>query len=94
MRSWLRLPAAATTIGRAHVVVPVIGADDRLVETLQGLGRADDLAAQRVLPEDRLGEVVVDELGRGVFVERDLFEDDLALGVELGHERAARPCRP
>jgi len=40
-----------------------------------------------VLPEDGLGEVVVDELGRRVLVERDLFEDDLTLGVEVGHER-------
>ncbi len=59
-----------------------------LVETVQGLGRADDLTAERVLAKDGLGQIVVDELRRGVLVERDLFEHDLALGLEVGHQGA------
>ena len=36
----------------------------------------------------------MDQLGRRVFVEGDLFEHDLALGLEVGERAAARPCRP
>ena len=38
-------------------------------------------------PEDRLGDQVVHVLLRRVLVHRDLLEDDLPLGVELGEER-------
>ena len=37
-----------------------------------------------MLAEHRLGEVVVDELRRRVFVHRHLFQDHLALGVQVG----------
>ena len=39
------------------------------------------------MPEDRLGNEVVDELLRLVLVHRDLLEHDLALEVHLGEER-------
>ncbi len=70
-------------------MLAVVVAHGRVVaQAAQRLGGADDLTSERVLPEHRLGEVVVDELRRRVFVERDLFEDDLALRVEVGHERS------
>ena len=44
-------------------------------------------ASQRVVPENRLREEVVDQLLRRVLDHRDLLEDDLALGVEVDELR-------
>lgn len=72
---------------RRHVVLLVVGPDRRVVQAPQGRGRADDLPPQRMLVEHRLGQVVVDQLRRRVLVERDLFEHDLALALEVGEQR-------
>ena len=74
---------------RVHVVGVVIAAHGVEVERGQRLAVADDGPPERVLAEDGLAEVVVDELGRRVLVHRDLFEHDLALLVEVG-ERGSR----
>ena len=72
-----------------HVVLRRGRRDGGDVEGAQGLAVADDGAPERVLAEDGLGEVVVDELRRRVLVHGDLFEHDLALLVEVG-ERGPR----
>ena len=74
---------------RVHVVGVVVAAHGVEVERRQRLGVADDRPPERVLAEDDLAEVVVDELGRRVLVHRHLFEHDLALLVEVG-ERGPR----
>jgi hypothetical protein len=73
---------------RVHIVRVVVGPDRREVEARQGLAVPDDRAPERVLAEDGLAEIVVDELRRRVFVHRDLFEHDLALLVKVGERRA------
>ena len=71
-----------------HVVRVVVGTDRREVEARQGLAVPDDGAPERMLAEDGLAEVVVDELGRRILVHGDLFEHDLALLVEVGEGRS------
>ena len=75
--------------GRVHVVGVVVAAHGVEIERGQRLVVADDGPPERMLAEDDLGEVVVDELGRRILVHRHLFEHYLALLVEV-HEGGAR----
>ena len=47
------------------------------------LFRADDAAAERRVAEDAAAEQVEDDVGWLVLVHRDLFDHDLALGVDV-----------
>ena len=67
------------------VVVPAHRVE---VQPGQRLVVPDDGPPERVLTEDDLAEVVVDELRRRVLVHRHFFEDDLSLLVEVDEARA------
>ena len=52
---------------------------------------AEHLPPQRVVREERLVEDLVHQVGRLVLVHVDLFEDDLALGLDLVRAERRRP---
>ena len=82
------LPAAATTMLPRDVHRVVVVGDRLARDRRDHLRGADHRPAERVIAEHRFRDQVVHELLRRVLVHRDLFEHDLALGVELGETRA------
>ena len=65
----------------------MVAAQRALADRRDHVGRADHRPPERVRPEDRLPDQVVDELLRRVLVHRDLLEHDRPLGVEVVEER-------
>ena len=86
--SWSTEPAAAITMSAGRVARGVEGAQLLARHRPDHLGAADHRAPERVRAEDRLAEHVEDAVLGVVLVHRDLFEHDLALGLELAHARA------
>ena len=80
-------------VARAVAPLEVVGHLVAL-ELLDRLGRAEDAHAQRVVAEVHLHQLLVEPVAGVVEVHRDLFEDDLLLGVEvLVADRRAQQVR-
>jgi hypothetical protein len=75
--------------GRDHDVaacihLPVVRREHSLRHVRDHVGGADHGPSECMPPEHGLGEEVVHELLRRVLVHRDLLEDDVTLGIEVG----------
>ena len=72
---------------RADVGAPVVAEQRAPRDRRDHLRAADHGPAERMRAEDGLGGEIVDEVLRVVLDHRDLLEDDLTLGVDVGERR-------